>query len=101
MASPELTPRLLRAIVAGMQLAGALLILLLSATAAHAECAWVLWGQTVDPWNAVVSLSLGAWRSREECEQERQKREQAPEELRMASYACLPDTIDPRAPKGQ
>ena len=68
---------------------------------AHAECAWVLWGQTVDPWNALVALPLGAWTSRSQCEEERRRREQAPEELRMASYTCLPDTVDPRGPKGK
>ena len=69
------------------------------AALAHAECAWVLWGQTVDPWNAVVALPLGAWNSREQCEQERKKREAGPEELRMAAYTCLPDAVDPRRPK--
>jgi len=68
---------------------------------AHAECAWVLWGQTVDPWNALVALPLGAWTSRGQCEEERRKREHAPEELRMAGYTCLPDTVDPRVPKGK
>ena len=75
--------------------------LLAIASPAGAECAWVLWGQTVDPWNAVVALPLGAWPSRDRCEQERQKREQGPEELRMAAYTCLPDTVDPRRPRGQ
>jgi hypothetical protein len=79
----------------------AVLWVLASAAPAHAGCAWVLWGRTVDPWNALVALPLGAWTSRDQCEDERRKREQAPEELRMASYTCLPDTIDPRGPKGK
>ena len=73
--------------------------LLTSAATAYAECAWVLWGQSVDPWNAVVALPLGAWTSRDGCDQEQKKREQAPEELRMLAYVCLPDTVDPRGPK--
>jgi hypothetical protein len=71
------------------------------ASPVRAACAWVLWGQSVDPWNALVALPLGAWASRDQCEEERRKREQAPEELRMAAYTCLPDTIDPRGPRGQ
>ena len=75
--------------------------LLLVAASAGAECAWVLWAQSVDPWNALVALPLGAWPSRDRCEEERKKREQGPEELRMANYMCLPDTIDPRQPPGR
>jgi len=69
------------------------------ATTAAAECAWVLWGQAADPWNALVALPLGAWPSHDRCEQERRQREQAPPELRMAVYTCLPDTVDPRRGK--
>jgi hypothetical protein len=57
---------------------------------------WVLWGHTVDPWNALVTLRLGTWASRVRCEYERRKREQGPEELRMADYACLPEGVDPQ-----
>jgi hypothetical protein len=74
---------------------------LVCAASARAECGWVLWGQAVDPWNALAAFPLGAWTSRAECEQERLKREQTPAEQRMATYLCLPDTIDPRAPKGR
>jgi hypothetical protein len=74
------------------------LCLLVAVPPANAQCAWVLWGQTVDPWNALVALPLGAWTSRDDCEAERRNREQVPEELRMARYTCLPDTIDPRKP---
>jgi hypothetical protein len=81
--------------------AAGLLFILGIAVSARAECGWVLWGQTVDPWNALVALPLGAWTSREECERERLKRQQGPAELQMADYRCLPDTIDPRRPKGQ
>ncbi len=77
----------------------ALACLFTLAISASAECAWVLWGQTVDPWNASVALPLGAWTSRDECDQERIKRGQEPPELRMAVYVCLPDTVDPRGPK--
>lgn len=78
-----------------------LLCLLAVATSASAECAWVLWGQTQDPWGALVEVRLEGWPSREACEQERGDREKAPPALRMASYSCLPDTVDPRGPKGK
>jgi hypothetical protein len=70
-------------------------------TSAHAECAWVLWGQTQDPWGALEAVQLGDGLSREACEQERSNREKEPAALRMASYSCLPDTVDPRGPKGK
>ena len=34
------------------------------ASPVHGECAWVLWGQSVDPRNALVALPLGAWATR-------------------------------------
>jgi hypothetical protein len=72
------------------------------ATSASAEGAWVLWGQTQDPWGAVAVVRLGGGLSREACEQERNNREKdPPEALRMAAYSCLPDTVDPRGPKGK
>ena len=68
--------------------------LLALATSAPAECAWVLWGQSQDPWGALVDVRLGGWPSREACEQERSNREKEPPALRMASYSCLPDTVE-------
>ncbi len=73
--------------------------LLMLTASAHAECAWVLWGQTQDPWGAVAVVRLGGASSREACEQERSEREKDAATLRMASYSCLPDAVDPRGPK--
>jgi hypothetical protein len=68
---------------------------------ASAEYAWVLWGQTQDPWGALEAVRLGGGLSQQACEQERSNREKEPPALRMASYSCLPDTVDPRGPKGK
>lgn len=70
--------------------------LLALATFTQAGTAWVLWGQTLDPWGALARFPLGRWPSREACEQERARREQEPRERQMASYSCLPDSAGPR-----
>ena len=77
----------------------ALLGLLLVASIAHAEATWVLWGQAMDPWGALMRFSLGAWPVREACETERARKElelAAP----LVSYVCLSDTAEPPATKG-
>jgi hypothetical protein len=75
--------------------------LLALTSSAAAEGAWVLWGQTQDPWGALETVWLGDALSRQACEQERSSREKEPPALRMAAYSCLPDTVDPRGPKGK
>ena len=67
---------------------------LLTLASARAEGAWVLWGQSQGPWGALVDIRLGGWPSRQACEQERSNREKEPPALRMASYSCLPDTVE-------
>ena len=66
------------------------------ALATFAVTAWVLWGQTQDPWGALLTIRLGDGLSREACEQERTNREKESSAPRMVSYSCLPDTVDPR-----
>ncbi len=68
------------------------------ATSAAAECAWVLWRQGLFPGERMqqISLALGAWPSREECEA--QKRAADAQKSTSAPYihACLPDTVNLR-----
>ena len=70
-------------------------------TSASAEDPWVLWGQTQDPWGALEAVRLGGGLSREACEQDVTNREKEMPSVRLASYSCLPDTVDPRGAKGK
>jgi hypothetical protein len=99
------------------------LSLLGSAATAHAECAWVLWVRTQVPGQAPTTSVLGAYEARAECKNaEREKiagvRAKSPSaktkvdretvwvwnEKSAATithdYYCIPDTVDPRGPKG-
>ena len=100
------------------------LSLLTSAATASAECAWVLWRTTTIP--ALPDQEPGvvtAYPTMQECdatlakEFARQKREGwevywvqvrtvvaskgKGEKIIATHYTCLPDTIDPRGPKGK
>ena len=86
------------------------LSLLASAATAYAECAWVLWASRV----AQDWVIHGTYQSRGEC-LKRLEREFADHPLTASErananvrlnvagsivYHCLPDTVDPRGPKG-
>jgi len=88
--------------------------LLTSAATAHGECAWVLWMERPthsNQWS--LSWTRGAFETKKECDQaarigseveakalvEAQKRRLTPKP--SALYTCLPDTVDPRGPKGK
>jgi len=80
-----------------------LALVLAFATSAHAECAWVLWGTEKKggmsyPEKAVPT---GAFLTTEFCDRARKEVEEVGEARgRPAYWFCLPDTIDPRGPKG-
>jgi hypothetical protein len=71
------------------------------ATSASAECAWVLWAQAAGPGGTILAAPLGAWQERDRCEQDRVSRERALPRPEPGRFVCLPDTVDPRGPKGK
>ncbi len=90
-------------------LAVMLLAMLTVAPAADAECAWVLWSEWSGSARAML-LPGEAFRTREECQTEkarqtekvRRELKDKPEPLiRILPVSCLPDTVDPRGPKGK
>jgi hypothetical protein len=99
-----------------MRVLSVALSLLLSAGTASAERAWVLWSATAgppspDPYRAIVFFPRDAYDAHDQCEEARTRYEQLQEpneQLRGAMkkelagiYLCLPDTVDPRGPKGR
>jgi hypothetical protein len=83
------------------------MLLLVSVSVAHAECAWVLWlgtGTTYTPFGA-----FGGNAGEKDCKEaagqlmtDMGKDTKLLGEFLKASsrYVCLPDTVEPRGPKG-
>lgn len=90
-----------------MIILASLMLVLLSTSVAQAECAWVLWlgtGTTYTPFGA-----YGGNTGERECKEAvaqlmtdmRKDTKQLGEFLKASSrYLCLPDTVEPRGPKG-
>jgi hypothetical protein len=87
----------------------AVYFVLLSTATAHAGCAWLLWEQWGQSW-----IFVDATESHADCERGRRNMTQllisagaqtAPSgpggKLESRLYFCMPDTIDPRGPKGR
>ena len=99
----------------------ALVIAVLAPVQALAECAWVLWEHAAEQtwwgWGPqrLAWTPIGGVSTREDCEKEQARHQQAPpsgfaawkaarekgkpEPAPYATWRCLPDTIDPRGPK--
>jgi hypothetical protein len=100
--------------------------LLLTASSAWAECAWVLWNEvTRVPENVNAKsqewIAIAASVEKAECERSLAtkisslpkeakmsstssnvlRRDIGPKETELMRFICLPDTIDPRGPKGE
>jgi len=94
-----------------MRLLLALLGLLTVATSASADCAWVLWASSVgsatgeEVWAVILAYSA-AEGGQPECDRFAEKRNKALEndertKRSMRRLVCLPDSVDPRGPKGK
>jgi hypothetical protein len=80
--------------------------LLALATAAHAECAFVLW-QSYVPFGAPLEWhAMDTFETLEACKSAATSSAAATKSLRLSGTSvyqarCLPDTVDPRGPKGK
>ena len=82
------------------------LSLLTSAATAHAECAWVLWGwipsDVSKPDGRGTFSPVSGHAALQKCDETKQLRENHLQlRIQGAKYICLPDTVDPRGPKGK
>ncbi len=82
------------------------LVMLLLASSASAECAWVLWQELpVAPGGWTLDTGMeSAFPTKKACEKRLRTRIQAFAQATTGMrpfLVCLPDTVDPRRPKGK
>ena len=81
--------------------------LLASAATAYAECAWVAWVHIMTTTSVPATgdwWPTAAYKAQSECEpyaRRLTKRMEDQNPDRLVEYVCLPDTVDPRGPKGK
>ena len=73
--------------------------MLTSAASAYAECAWVLWKTATTASGGSVSVPHDSYNSLQECRAAIQAAGMKP--TASLSAVCLPDTVEPRGPKGK
>jgi hypothetical protein len=84
------------------------LSLLASVASASAECAWVLWNEATDmqaqpiktTWTPLQGFVTSAT-CNAEATKSRQQDKRGTDSHMMRVLRCLPDTVDPREPKGK
>lgn len=85
--------------VSVMRVLLALICVLTLATSAHAECGWVLWNNDVSE-PTIRRTPMEAYDTRRECNAALEKWRSGG--LRSGVVlSCLPDTVDPRGPRGK
>ena len=82
--------------------------LLASAATARAECAWVLWKKTLDiapaavPGASLMERMYSTWEPKASYDTKSACEQALPaDESKSGKHVCLPNTVDPRGPKGK
>jgi hypothetical protein len=85
-----------------MIILASILLLLATASAAHAECAWVLWAQHNISGRIMDPSPFEGFQTKAECAKASERLfVDAKKHGTLVNFSCLPDTVDPRGPKGK